>query len=60
VNGPLRLLILIIGFAAIYTPMIVMQMIGHAPVIWFGAAMGCLVLYFTLFGIGFAKRWWKT
>jgi hypothetical protein len=59
-NGPLRLLTLMLAFAAIYTPMIIMGMMGHAPWFWFSAAMSCLGLYFTVWGMGLAKGWWKT
>lgn len=59
-NGPLRLLTLMLGFMTIYVPLIVMEIIGHAPWYWFGAAMGCLCLYFTIWGTGLAKGWWRT
>jgi hypothetical protein len=61
-TGPIKLLTLILGFGIIYTPMIVMEMITYTTAahwVWFGAGMVSLTLYFTIWGIGFAKGWWK-
>jgi hypothetical protein len=59
-NGPLGLLILIIGFAAIYTSLLVMEIFGHTLWFWAGGTIGSLGCYFTIFGIGITKGWWKT
>jgi hypothetical protein len=59
-NGPLRLLILIAGFVVLYLPILVLEIASPLHWFWFGAEMGCLCFYFTIWGTGLAKGWWKT
>jgi hypothetical protein len=58
-NGPLRLVTLMLGMWVLYIPMLILEAFSRQQ-FWFFGMMGCLFCYFTIWGIGLVKGWWRT